>query len=57
MNLGIVLRIVILISLTKVKNNIMSREIVFILGDKLPTIYDAAVAIYSEATQPKTSKM
>ena len=29
----------------------------FILGDKLPTIYDAAISIFSVATQPDTNKM
>ena len=31
--------------------------IVFVLGDKLPTIYDAAIAIYSVVQGPKTQKM
>ena len=31
-----------------------SREVVFILGDKLPTYYDAAVAIFSVVTKPKS---
>jgi len=29
----------------------------FVLGDKLPTTYDAVISIYSVATQPETSKM
>ena len=29
----------------------------FILGDKLPTVYDAAISIFSVATQSETNKM
>ena len=35
----------------------MTENLVFILGDKLPTYYDAAIAIYSVATKPKSKKM
>ena len=32
-------------------------EIHFSLGDKLPTVYDAVITIYSISTQPTSSKM
>ena len=35
----------------------MSEKIVFVLGDKLPTYYDAAMSIYMVATKPKSKKM
>ena len=31
----------------------MSEKVVFVLCDKLPTYYDAAVSIYMVATKPK----
>ena len=30
---------------------------VFVLGNKLPTYYDAVIAIYGVAAQPKSPKM
>ena len=35
----------------------MSEKLVFVLGDKLPTYYDAAMSIYMVATKPKSKKM
>ena len=35
----------------------MSEKVIFVLGDKLPTYYDAVIAIYEIATQPKSNKM
>ena len=35
----------------------MTEKLVFLLGDKLPTSYEATIAIYSVATQPKGAKM
>ena len=35
----------------------MTEKLVFVLGDKLPTCYEATIAIYSVATQPKGVKM
>ena len=35
----------------------MSEKIHFILGDKLPTVHDAAISLFSIATQPETNKM
>ena len=35
----------------------MSEKVHFILGDKLPTVYDAAISLFSVATQPETNKM
>ena len=35
----------------------MSERLVFLLGDKLPTYYDAAVAISQVASKPKSKKM
>ena len=32
-------------------------EIVFVLGDKQPTIYDAAIMLYEVAQVPKLKKM
>ena len=32
-------------------------KVIFILADKLPTIYDAALAIYSVVLGPKTLQM
>ena len=32
-------------------------KVIFVLGDKLPTIYDAALGIYSVAQGPNTLKM
>ena len=34
-----------------------SEKVVFILGDKLPTLYDGDIAIYSVVQGPKTQKM
>ena len=31
----------------------MSEKVVFVLGEKLPTYYDAAISIYMVATKPK----
>ena len=35
----------------------MSEKVVFVLGEKLPTDYDAAISIYMVATKPKSKKM
>ena len=35
----------------------MSEKVVFVLGDKLPTYYNAAISIYMVATKPKSKKM
>ena len=35
----------------------MSEKVAFVLGDKLPTYYDAAISIYIVATKPKSKKM
>ena len=35
----------------------MTDQIVFVLGDYLPTYYEAGIAIYSIATKPKSKKM
>ena len=35
----------------------MSEKVVFVLGEKLPTYYDAAISIYMVATKPKSKKM
>ena len=35
----------------------MSEKVVFVLGEKLPTGYDAAISIYMVATKPKSKKM
>ena len=35
----------------------MTGEIIFVLGDYLPTYYEAGIAIYSQATKPKSPKM
>ena len=35
----------------------MAQTICFVLGDKLPTSYDAAIAILTIATQPERKKM
>ena len=35
----------------------MAQTICFVLGDKLPTSYDAAIAIFTIATQPERKKM
>ena len=35
----------------------MSEKVVFVLGDKLPTYYDAAISTYMVATKPKSKKM
>ena len=32
-------------------------EIVYVLGDKLPTIYDASIMLYEVAKVPKSKKM
>ena len=32
----------------------MSEKVLFVLGDKLPTYYDAAISIYIVATKPKS---
>ena len=33
------------------------KNVFFVLGDKLPTYYDAAISIYIVATKPKSKKM
>ena len=35
----------------------MAQTIHFVLGDKLPTNYDAAIAIFTIATQSESNKM
>ena len=35
----------------------MSQKVHFILGDRLPAVYDAAISLFSVATQPETNKM
>ena len=35
----------------------MSEKLRFILGDKLSTVYDAAIFLFSVETQPETDKM
>ena len=35
----------------------MSEKVVSVLGEKLPTDYDAAISIYMVATKPKSKKM
>ena len=35
----------------------MSEKVHLIFGDKLSTVYDAAISFFSVATQPKTNKM
>ena len=35
----------------------MSEKVVFVLVEKLPTYYDAAISIYMVATKPKSKKM
>ena len=35
----------------------MSEKVVFVLGDKLPSYYDAAISIYMVATKLKSKKM
>ena len=35
----------------------MSEKVVFVLGDKLPTYYYAAISIHMVATKPKSKKM
>ena len=35
----------------------MSEWLVFVLGGKLPTYYDAAIAIFQVASKPKSKKM
>ena len=35
----------------------MSEKVVFVLGDKLPSYYDAAMSIYMVATKLKSKKM
>ena len=35
----------------------MSSEFTFVLGDKLPTTYNAAITIFCIAQGPKTKKM
>ena len=35
----------------------MSEKVNFILVDKLPTVYYAAISLFSVATQPETNKM
>ena len=37
--------------------NMSEEKVLFILEDKLTTIYDAVIGIYSVATKPKTTKM
>ena len=38
-------------------NLAIKEKLVFVFGDKLPTWYDAAIVIFSVATQTKSSKM
>ena len=35
----------------------MSEKVHFILGDKLPTVNDAAIFLFSVTTQPETNNM
>ena len=35
----------------------MSEDIVFMLGDKLPTYYDAAITIFNVTQNPRRNKM
>ena len=35
----------------------MAEKFVFVLGDKLPTIYEVAISIFNVATSPKSKKM
>ena len=35
----------------------MDEKIIFVLGDKLPRYYDAAIAIFTIAQKPKSDKM
>ena len=35
----------------------MPEKVHFILGDKLSTVYDAAISLFSVATQPENNKM
>ena len=35
----------------------LSEKVHFILADKLPTVYDAAISLFSVANQPETNKM
>ena len=35
----------------------MSEKLHFVLGDKLSTVYDATIFLFSVATQPETNKM
>ena len=35
----------------------MSEKVHFILGDKLPTAYDAGISLFSVAIQPETNKI
>ena len=35
----------------------MSERLVFVLGDKLPTYYNAAIEIFQVASKPKSKKM
>ena len=35
----------------------MPEKVVFVLGDKLPTYYDAIISIHMVATKPKSKKM
>ena len=35
----------------------MSEKLVFVLGDKLPTYYNAAISIFQVASKPRSKKM
>ena len=35
----------------------MSEKVLFVLGDKLPTYYDATISIYMVVAKPKSKKM
>ena len=39
------------------RQTVKSEKVHFILGDELPTVYDAAISLFSVATQPETNKM
>ena len=34
----------------------VSENIIFVLGDKLPTVYDAAISIFAVSSRPETNK-
>ena len=56
-NILVVLFIEKKITLVKYWKNMSSEKINFVLGDKLPTVYDAAISIFEVATQPEQKKM